>query len=35
MDKFLGDKKAIAVFSLPALLLYIGLIFIPIGFAIY
>ncbi|MDR1688280.1 MAG: sugar ABC transporter permease [Clostridiales bacterium] len=35
MDKFLGDKKAIAVFSLPALLFYIGLIFIPIGFAVY
>ncbi len=35
MDKLLRDKKAITVFSLPALLFYIGLIFIPIGFAIY
>jgi raffinose/stachyose/melibiose transport system permease protein len=35
MDKFLGDKKAIAVFSLPALVFYIGLIFVPIAFAIY
>ncbi len=35
MDKLLSDKKAIAVFSLPALLFYIGLIFIPIAFAVY
>ncbi len=35
MDKLLRDKKAIAVFSVPALILYIGMIFIPIGFAIY
>ncbi len=35
MDKYLGNKKAITIFSLPALLVYIGLIFIPIGFAVY
>lgn len=35
MEKFLRNKKAIAVFSVPALLIYIGMIFIPIGFAIY
>ncbi len=35
MDKLLRDKKAITVFSLPALLFYIGLIFVPIGFAVY
>ena len=35
MNKFLRDKTAITVFSLPALIFYLGLIFIPIGFAIY
>jgi len=35
MDKFLSNRKAILFFSLPALLFYIGLIFIPIGFAVY
>jgi len=35
MDKFLSDKKAILFFSLPALLFYIALIFIPIGTSVY
>ena len=35
MNKFLRDKRAITIFSLPALIFYVGLIFIPIGFAIY
>ncbi|MFA9379495.1 MAG: carbohydrate ABC transporter permease [Acetanaerobacterium sp.] len=35
MEKFLHDKKAILIFILPTLIVYIGLVFIPIGFSGY
>lgn len=35
MKKVLGNKKAIAVFIVPALILYIGLVFVPVIWSFY
>ena len=35
MNRFMGNKKAIAVFILPSLFLFGGLLLVSIGFSVY
>lgn len=35
MHKVLGNKKAIALFVIPALILYVGLVFVPVAWSFY